>query len=49
MEIVGLAVQPRPDVVTQVESFSEVLDVGRTGLLALGTDNCIEKLHARSQ
>ena len=31
MEIVGLADQPRPDVVTQVESFSEVLDVGRAG------------------
>ena len=29
VEIVGLAVQLRPDVVTQVESFSEVLDVGR--------------------
>ncbi len=28
VEIVGLADQPRPDVVTQVESFSEVLDVG---------------------
>ena len=26
-----LAVQLRPDVVTQVESFSEVLDVGRAG------------------
>jgi len=31
VEIVGLADQPRPDVVTQVESFSEVLDVGQAG------------------
>ncbi len=31
VEIVGLADHARPDVVTQVESFGEVLDVGRAG------------------
>jgi len=31
VEIVGLSSQPAQDVVTQVESFAEVLDVGRAG------------------
>jgi len=31
VQVVGLADQPRPDVVTQVESFAEVLEVGRAG------------------
>jgi len=31
VEIVGLGDQPRPDVITHVESFGEVLDVGRAG------------------
>jgi elongation factor Tu len=31
VEIVGLAEQPKADVVTQVESFAEVLDAGRAG------------------
>lgn len=31
VNIVGLANQPRSDVVTQVESFGQVLDVGRAG------------------